>query len=275
MLRKILTVKPNLIYAILLAFSVAASVSASDARFEAEVFFNPTKLHAAEDCSPENLNTRRFGKNYLGIEYSAKEKIKICKGIDLFLEHSGKARTKAAPELIERMRALWTTFVEFEVRIVPLPKKMEKDVFIGAAAFPRKYRAEHFQAAVYVPAERADDTFFFYAFWHELQHIHDIKTAWQDYEKVTNYTLEFNGFYIASLLAEIYHLKSFSNSQPVFWKEEWKKFSPERRHDLRSEAIDLYIRSSTVLRDAWNKNRADYNFTRQKRVDAPPVTPSN
>jgi hypothetical protein len=226
-----------------------------------EAFFNPTKLNPSARCTAENINPARFGNNYLQESYSVKDRIKICQGIDLFIEHSRKAEAKAGAVLIARMQALWSTFVDYKVRFIPLPKKLEKDVFVAAAAFPRKFRADEYQALVYLPAARAKDDFFFYSFWHELQHIHDIKNAWEDYGKVTNYALEFNGFYLTSMLAEVYQPGSWIG-QPTFWRDDWKKFSLDRQNELRTEAIDYYIRNNPILKDAWNKYRADYNFTR-------------
>lgn len=227
----------------------------------AEKFLNPAKLNPSRPCVAANINSERFGIGFKGESYSTDERIRICKGLDSFIEHSQKAAAKAGPQLLERMRAAWSIFVEYDVQIIPLPERMKYAMFTASAAFFRQHRAERFQASVFVSAERADDPLFFYALWHELQHIRDIKRAWQNYAKVSNYELEFNAFYLASLLAEVYHPKSLTNGQPTFWKDEWKTQPPNVKYVLRAQAIDSYIKKTEVLKDAWDRRQSDYDFT--------------
>lgn len=222
----------------------------------AKVFTNPTKLDQTAKCSPENLDASRFSN-----KFPDKDKIKVCEGMDLFINHSRLAANNAAQPLSEHMLAVWNTFVETKTRFMPLPKEQENAMFAAASA---SASGDLYRAAVYVSAQKADSELFFYIFWHELQHVYDIKQTWEKRGRIPNYNLEFNGFYFASELAEAYRPKNWDARQSGFWRDEWKNLPPEQKRALRTKAIDDFMNKSSVYADTRDRNQAQYDFTNRR-----------
>lgn len=221
-----------------------------------KVFTNPTKLDQTAKCSPENLDAARFSN-----KFADKDKIKVCEGMELFINHSRLAANNAALAVSDQMRDVWETFVETKTRFMPLPKEQENAMFAAASAFPS---GDLYRAAVYVSAQKADSELFFYIFWHELKHVYDIKQTWEKHGRIPNYNLEFNGFYFASELAEAYRPKEWDARQSGFWRDEWKNLSADQKRTLRTKAIDDFMNSSPVYADTRDHNQAQYDYTNRK-----------
>lgn len=219
-----------------------------------KVFTNPTKIDQTSKCSLENIDADRFSPKFVD-----KDKVKVCEGMDLFINHSRLAAVNAAPPLSDHMRAVWNTFIETQTRLMPLAKEQENSIFAAASA---SANANLYRAAIYVSAKKADSELFFYIFWHELQHVYDIKQAWEKRDRIPNYNLEFNGFYFASELAEAYRPKDWDPRQSGFWRDEWKNLSAEQKRLLRTKAIDDFMNDSPVYADTRDRNEAQYDFTR-------------
>lgn len=226
---------------------------------EAQGFLNPTKLTQSDSCSPENLETTIFSKRF-----SDKDKINICKGMDMFLDHCRKAQANAGYDLSNRMQNIWNTFVETKTLFIPLPENRKDSMFAAASAFPRGFNSERYEAAVYISAESIKSSLFFYIFWHELQHVYDIKNAWETRSRISNYDLEFNGFYLASELAEVYRPKTWDPRDSGYWRDEWKALSPDKKKAFRTQAINDFMNKSPVYTDTRDKSAAVYDFTRRQ-----------
>lgn len=227
--------------------------SADNENAAAKAFTNPTKLDQTAKCSIENLDAARFS-----IKFTDKDKVKVCEGMDSFINHTRLAAGSASPQLSERMKTVWNTFVETKTRFVPLPKEQENLMFAASSA---SARGNVYRAAVYVSAQKADSELFFYIFWHELKHVHDIKQAWEKRGRIPNYNLEFDGFYFASELAEAYRPKNWNPRHSGFWRDEWKNLSAQEKHVLRTKAIDDFMNKNPVYADTRDRNEAQYDFT--------------
>jgi hypothetical protein len=218
-----------------------------------KVFTNPTKIDQTAKCSPENIDAARFSN-----KFADKDKIKVCEGMDLFINHSRLAANNASLAVSDQMREVWNTFVESKTRFMPLSPEQERSMFAAASASGNR---ELYRAAVYVSAKNADSELFFYIFWHELKHVYDIKQTWERHARIPNYNLEFNGFYFASELAEAYRPKNWDPRQSGFWRDEWKNLPAEQKRALRTKAIDDFMNGSPVYADTRDRNQAQYDFT--------------
>lgn len=245
------------LFAFLFAAGESFGMSLKNENSFDKAFVNPAKIDQNSKCSPENIDASRFSN-----KFADKEKIKVCEGMDLFISHSRLAAGNAAQTLSAHMLAVWNTFVETKTRFMPLPKEQESSMFAAAAAFPN---GQVYRAAVYVSAPKAGSELFFYIFWHELQHVYDIKQAWESHARIPNYNLEFNGFYFASELAEAYRPKNWDPRQSGFWRDEWKNLSADQKRSLRTKAIDDFMNGSAVYADTRDRNQAQYDFTKRQQ----------
>lgn len=241
----------------LLFLSAILSCTATAANFS-----NPTLRTANENCAADNLRAERFAA-----EVNSSERVKLCQAIGKITNRLNA--TAWSPALSDELENVWRTFSNQTVVLRLMPKGTSSRMLAMAEAFPSGDAGGNFEACVYLRPERSDDASFFQVLLHELRHVYDFHDTWKNKNVLSSLEVERRAFLLMSKLTEETPEKEKFSGVPKFWKESWRKRSPEEISAKRDAAISKYLRGNKYYRSLaqdQSKQALDFSYLKAAAV---------
>lgn len=209
-------------------------------------FANPVIKIAGAACAADNLRAERFAA-----DLTVGERVRICQALDAVTNKLN--RTAWSPELFAELKSVWQTFSAEAVTLRPMPHGTSSRILAMAEPFPADSRnGGNFTAAVYVRAEKSDNTSFFPILFHELRHVLDFYETWKNKTAVSSMEIERRAYLLMGKLTRETPEKEKFAGVPKFWKESWRSRSEAEIAEKREAAIQKYLRGKKLYRDLAN-----------------------
>lgn len=225
-------------------------------------FTNPTLKTANANCAADNLRSERFAA-----EVGASERVKLCQAIGKITNKLNATAWSLA--LSEELENVWRVFSNETVALRSMPKGTSSRMLAMAEAFPSGDAGKNFEACVYVRPEKSDDASFFQVLLHELRHVYDFHDTWKNKNVLSSLEVERRAFLLMSKLTQETPEKEKFSGVPKFWKESWKKRSPEEISAKREAAIEKYLRGNKFYRSLaqdQSKQALDFSYLKAAAV---------
>lgn len=202
------------------------------------LFQNPVLVNANKGCDAGNLNTNKFDSRI-----SSAQQIEFCQALQ---EVSVKLNYNWSPQLKEEVQEIWDVFMSQNVKIRPMKEGMPSRIIAAAEAFTENTRG--FNASFYLRPEKLNDKTFFLSFMHELRHVYDFYTLWDNQTYITEAELEKRGFRIMGKLHQEMPEKDSFFRFPTFWDNNWRNLSAAEIERKREEEIEKFMRGNDLYK---------------------------